>query len=154
MTEAEILEMAIDHYVQLGYMVLYRTTDHVDGERPGADAILWHEKKNIYVFVEAKSSNGSAVGRSVRFSNVMGTLLKRIKVTGGYTCPSEALSGFHGHTDAARKAIRHQVRRHATLARSRYVIALDAAYRRVADSIDRELLDMLHTEFLFPLDTF
>jgi hypothetical protein len=152
MTEKEVVEFAVDYFTKLGWQVLFRTTarealgvgDREGGEQGGADVILFHPVELKYLFVEVKGDTATPAKASSSFNNVLGAILKRIRVKKGYIS-NEPLAAFVGDTKRQREATREKIASEARLDKTAYAIVLTAMYRnRIQECLDPEVLRMLH----------
>jgi hypothetical protein len=153
MTEDEVIDKAVAHYVNKGCLCLYRTARATaaggPGEQGGADAILHDSQAKRFFFLEAKGSADSPVKASNNFTNALGAVIKRVRLNAGYT-GNEALINFDGNTDAEKKETRNLIQRDGILTNSAYILALPNEYgERARSSVDEEALKLLHIGFLW-----
>lgn len=139
LSEAEVLKKIITYFEGKGFRVAYQTAER--NHQGGVDAFLVSNSQlQRFVFIEAKGSYEEDSRRSSEFNNVLGAILKRMKIVDRYES-NENNQGFIQEGD------RDLIENRAKMENSIYVLALtDQMENRVKQFIDPQLAKNLNLE--------
>lgn len=141
-SENQVLDASILHFENQGYRLIYRT--NCSASKGGVDAILYKLHTPQFVFIEAKGPCSTGTTRSARFNAVLGSILKRIKMTGGYTrnCSLNESRVF------IPEPYKTELETSANHSNSRYVVSVTSDYKNtIASCIDPAIASLLRLEF-------
>jgi hypothetical protein len=148
-SEDEILQRAIAFYQEQNWTLLYQTRSLAEGAIGGVDAILFKRKPISFVFIDAKGRVENNVRRSTDFTNVLGALIKRIRLEKGYSSV-EAVDRFIPFDDLNSREVRDFVKKHGVHRNSEYILALDPLMREtIKSALDSTLAGLLRIRVLF-----
>lgn len=153
MTEDQVIEATIKIFQIQGWDCIYRTpltrSSGNTTNYAGVDVIMCKEKEKKFLFIEAKGAPASKATASANFTNVLGTIVKRVRLNSGYFS-NEFVDCFKGTTRFDKLKTKAFVTAHGVLSNSEYVIALTEDYKvRSTESIDLAILNMLKIRFLW-----
>lgn len=149
--EDRIVDAAVAHLQKEEWILIYRTNAIGDGAIGASDAILMKSNPPRFCFVEGKGECVSKERRSLAATNMLGALLKRIKVALPGYLSNEAKHLFQPASQS--EHYRALLQTHAVLANCQYVIAIPPEFRlTIASALEPALRAMLHIRVIVIAD--
>jgi hypothetical protein len=148
MNEDKVIESTLKWLTAGGWLICYRTRSIAEGAIGGADAILCMRNPWRFIFVDGKGKPNGKEAKSNAFANCLGSLVKRIRITGGYS-GNEMRSRFMPVADLNAEQVRDAIRQYGIHANSEYILALPTIFETtVTRTLDSKLARMLHIRVL------
>jgi hypothetical protein len=145
--EDRVVVTAIAYLQAEGWNLIYQTRELIRGAVGGVDAILMQTNPVRFCFLDGKGKCKTKEKRSMAANNLLGTVLKRIKVAGRGYLTNETARLFQ--PPSRYNAYKELLHEHAILDKCQYILAVPQEFQRtLADSLEVALRRMLHIRVL------